>query len=728
MSKFFETDVDDDGIATISWNMIDYPMNVLAVVALQEFGDLWKAYVTDNSVKGIVITSSRDKFIVGADINGFGEMQRSSAGKLYASGMQFHGLLREIEKEAKPTVVAINGDALGGGLELALPCRYRVMSDKDGIKLGFPEVMLGLLPGGGGTQRLARILGPREALPYLTTGKNMRADKAKKFGVVHEVVPHEELLKSAKAAILEKRVSAKAPWDEKGFEFLGGPAHSREWLETFGGANAMLRRETHGNYPAPKRILAAVYQGLQLHIDKALSFEVRQFISLVHGNESRNLIRTGWFSRNAANKLEKRPKEIPATEFTKVGVIGAGIMGAGIASCTAQAGCDVVLIDNNQEAADRGKQHVVDYFARQVSKRRLTKAAADKIAARVTATTDYSALEGAQLTIEAVFENREIKAKVTKATEAVTDGKHVFGTNTSTLPITGLAEAAERPEEFVGIHFFSPVEKMPLVEIIRGKKTSDHAAAVAMDYVKLISKTPIVVNDSRGFYNSRVFGTYTREAFTMLMEGINPALIENVGKATGMPMGALELVDMFGIDTAHKIAHATIDEVGLEELKARGEPVETIEVVDWIVEEQERVGQKMGKGFYDYGPDGKKTQIWPEVYKRFPTKGSPVDIEELKKRFLHIQALETMRCMEEGVVTAADDADVGSLLGWGFPPFHGGVISYAETIGLSKFLAECEELAEKFGKRFDPPQLLRDMVASSESFYPEEHKPLQAAE
>ncbi|MEM6415625.1 MAG: 3-hydroxyacyl-CoA dehydrogenase NAD-binding domain-containing protein [Pseudomonadota bacterium] len=728
MSKFFETDVDKDGIATISWLMVDHPMNVLSTPALQEFGGLWLEYVANDSIKGIVVTSSRDKFIVGADINDLAVMQKLSAEGIYASTMRLHEFLRLIEKEAKPTVVAINGDALGGGFEFALAFRYRLMSDKDGVKLGLPEVMLGLLPGGGGTQRLPRILGPREALPYLTTGKSMRADKAKKFGVVHEVVPHDKLLDAAKAAILEKKVPAKAPWDEKDFVFPGGPAHSGDWLETFGGANAMLRRETHGNYPAPKRIIAAVYQGLQLHIDKALAFELRQFTSLMLSDESRNLIRTGWFGRNAANKLEKRPKDIPATEFTKVGVIGAGVMGAGIASCTAQGGCDVVLLDVNQEAADRGKQHVVDYFARQVSKRRLTQEEADKIVARVTATTDYSALEGAQLTIEAVFENREIKAKVTKATEAVTDAKHVFGTNTSTLPITGLAEASERPDEFIGIHFFSPVEKMPLVEIIRGEKTSDHAAAVAMDYVKLISKTPIVVNDSRGFYTSRVFGTYTREAFTMLMDGVSPAVIENVGKATGMPMGPLELVDMIGIDTAHKITHATIDEVGKDEMIARGEPMDSLEVIDWIVEECERYGQKIGKGFYDYGPDNKKTQIWPEVYNRFPTKNSPLDVDDLKKRFLHIQALETMRCMEEGVVMAADDADVGSIFGWGFAPFHGGVISYAETIGLPKFLAECEDLAERYGKRFEPPQLLRDMVAKGECFYPDEKRPPQAAE
>ncbi|MEM9014513.1 MAG: 3-hydroxyacyl-CoA dehydrogenase NAD-binding domain-containing protein [Pseudomonadota bacterium] len=728
MSQLFKTETGADGIAVISWSMADYPMNVLSEEALREFETHWRAFQADDAVKGIVITSDRDAFIVGADINMLWDMRNAPAETVFDQNQVLTRFFREIETAKKPTVAAINGDALGGGFELALACRYRIMTDKDGAKLGLPEVMLGLLPGAGGTQRLPRILGPREALPYLTTGKNMRAEKALGFGVVHQIAPHDELLTTAKAAILENKVPAKAPWDEKGFAFPGGPAHSRDWTQTFAGAGAMLRRETQGNYPSPQRIMACVYHGLQLSMDKALSFEGRQFTTLFMGDVARNLIRTGWFGRNAANKLTKRPKGVPDTKFTKVGVIGAGVMGAGIASCTAQGGCDVVLLDINQEAADRGKQHVVDYFARQVAKGRMTQEKADEIAGRVTATTNYADLAGAQLTIEAVFEDRSIKAKVTQATEAATGETHVFGTNTSTLPITGLAESAERPEEFIGIHFFSPVEKMPLVEIIRGEKTSDHAAALAMDYVKMISKTPIVVNDSRGFYTSRVFGTYTREGFQMLTEGVSPAVVENVGKATGMPMGPLELIDMVGIDTGHKITHETIKEVGRDVMEARGEPFESLAVLDWIVEEAGRPGQKAGKGFYEYDNDNKKTKIWPAVYERFPKKNSDIDVDELKRRFLHIQAIETLRCMEEGVVTAADDADVGSIFGWGFAPCHGGVISYVENIGIPEFLAECEVLAEKYGKRFEPPQILRDMAERGECFYPDERLSKQAAE
>ncbi|MEO0462941.1 MAG: 3-hydroxyacyl-CoA dehydrogenase NAD-binding domain-containing protein [Pseudomonadota bacterium] len=704
-----------DGIGIITWDIEGQSTNTIGETTMTAFEDAWRALMADEDVSGVVVTSGKDSFIVGADIGELEKMQAMSAQEVFDQNQRLHALFREMETHAKPTVAAVNGNALGGGVELMLACRYRVLAES--ASLGLPEVMIGLLPGAGGTQRLPRIVGAQEAAQYLTTGKNMRAAKAHGFGVVHETAPADEVVERAIAAIKEGKVPKKAPWDEKGFTFPGPQIGTRQWTETFAGAGAMLRRESKGNYPAPIAILACVYHGLQLPFDKALSYEGRQFTSLFTGSVSRAMIRTLWFGRNSANKLEKRPADVPETQFTKVAVIGAGVMGAGIASCTAIAGCDCVLLDVNEEAAERGLQHVKDYVDRQVTKKRMTREKADEVVARVKPTTNYADLAGAQLTIEAVFEDRGIKAKVTQATEAETDDTHVFGTNTSTLPITGLAENAGRPENYVGIHFFSPVEKMPLVEIIRGEKTSDYAAAVAMDYVKLISKTPIVVNDSRGFYTSRVFGTYTREAFVMLSEGISPAVVENVGRSTGMPMGPLELIDMVGIDTGHKITHETIKEVGRDVMDAKGEPWAALDVIDWIVEDAKRVGQKAGAGFYEYDSANKPTRIWPQVYERFPTNNSEPDVDELKRRFLHIQALETLRCMEENVVTAVDDADIGSIFGWGFAPWTGGVISYVNDIGVSRFLNECEELAEKYGKRFEPPQLLRDMAAKGESFY-----------
>jgi 3-hydroxyacyl-CoA dehydrogenase/enoyl-CoA hydratase/3-hydroxybutyryl-CoA epimerase len=706
-----------DGIGIITWDIEGQSTNTIGETTMTAFESAWRALIADDAVAGVVVTSGKDSFIVGADIGELEKMQAMTAEQVFVQNQRLHALFRELETHAKPTVAAVNGNALGGGVELMLACRYRVLAED--ATLGLPEVMIGLLPGAGGTQRLPRIIGAQEAAQYLTTGKTMRAAKALSLGVVHDVAPAGDVVGRAMAAIRDKIVPAKAPWDQPGFAFPGPQVGTRQWTETFAGGGALLRKETKGNYPAPAAILACVYHGLQLPFDKALSFEGRQFTRLFTGTVSRAMIRTLWFGRNAANKLTKRPGGVPETRFTKVAVIGAGVMGAGIASCTAIAGCDCVLLDVSEEAATRGLQHVRDYVDRQVAKKRMTRAEADAVVARVKPTTDYADLAGAQLTIEAVFEDRGIKARVTQATEAATDDGHVFGTNTSTLPITSLAAKASRPASFVGIHFFSPVEKMPLVEIIRGEQTSDHAAAVAMDYVKLIGKTPIMVNDSRGFYTSRVFGTYTREAFVMLSEGISPAVIENVGRATGMPMGPLELIDMVGIDTGHKITHETIKEVGREVMDAKGEPWAALDVIDWIVEDAKRVGQKAGAGFYEYDSSNKPVRIWPQVYERFPVRICDPDVEDLKRRFLHIQAIEALRCMEENVVTAADDADIGSIFGWGFAPWTGGVISYVNDIGVARFLSECEELAARHGKRFEPPQLLRDMAARGESFYPQ---------
>ncbi|MEL6978323.1 MAG: 3-hydroxyacyl-CoA dehydrogenase NAD-binding domain-containing protein [Pseudomonadota bacterium] len=726
MNQFLEVSV-EDGVGVITWAMRDHSMNVLSVESLRAFETAWRALQWDEAVAGVVVTSARDSFITGADINMLWDMRAAPAAKVFEQIQQLTRFFREMETAAKPTVAALVGDALGGGAELALACRYRVMAED--AKISFPEVMIGLLPGAGGTQRLPRLMGAADALPYLTTGKALRAAKARTTGVVDETAPKAEVLDRAIAAVKEGKVPRKAPWDASGWRQPGAAPGARDWTQTFGAAGGMLRKQTRGKYPAPERIMACVYHGLQMSMDKALSFEGRQFVTLFTGPVSRAMIRTLWFGRNAANKLEKRPEGAPETAFTKVGVIGAGVMGAGIASCTAMAGCDCVLLDVSEEAAERGLQHVKDYVGRQVKKRRMTEEEAAVVVARVHPTARYEDLAGAQLTIEAVFEDRDVKAKVVAATEAATSEGHIFGTNTSTLPITGLAEAASRPTDFVGIHFFSPVEKMPLVEIIRGGATSDRAAAVAMDYVKLIKKTPIVVNDSRGFYTSRVFGTYAREAFVMLQEGVNPALIENAGKRSGMPMGPFELIDMIGIDTGHKITHETIKEVGREAMAELGEPFEALEVIDWIIEDCQRPGQKAGKGFYEYDASHKITRLWPDLYKRFPARDDQPRVEDLERRFLHIQAIETLRCLEESVVTAADDADIGSILGWGFAPWSGGVISYVEDRGLERFLSECEALEAAHGRRFQPPQILREMIARGERFYPDEAvTALEAAE
>ncbi len=705
-----------DGVGIVYWDDRSQSVNCLYAAVLEEFDTALRQLLDDASVKGVVITSARDKFIVGADIKMLTQIRELPPAELFAQNQRLTQMFRHMETQGKPLVAAINGDALGGGLELALACHARLVADNGRVKLGLPEVMLGLLPGAGGTQRLPRLIGLQESLQALTTGANIRPAKAVKLGLLDRLVPEDELLDTAIGMIAAGEVNPKQPWDRPGWQ-AEPVVHSPEFVQVLAAGVAMVREKTHGNYPAPQAILSCVYQGLQLSMDSALKYEGRQFVKLARSKVSETMIRTLWFARNEANKLAKRPGAAPRTGFSRVGVLGAGVMGAGIAICTAEAGIDCVLLDVSDEAAQRGKDYAKSYWNRQLQKKRIDEETLATLLSRIIPTADYDELAGSQLVIEAVFEDRKLKARVTAMTEAVTEADSVFGTNTSTLPITGLAEASGRPAAFIGIHFFSPVEKMPLVEIIRGEKTDDRATAVAMDYVAAIRKTPIVVNDSRGFYTSRVFGTYGREAFEMLQEGYAPALIENIGRATGMPMGPFELIDMIGIDTALKIAEATEAEVGREAMEAAGDNFYNKALLEWIVTESGRPGQKAEAGFYDY-ENRKPQKLWQGLHDRYPGSIANPDVDLLKRRFLLIQTLETLRCMEEGVVTAADDADVGSILGWGFAPWTGGVISYGEThVGWKAVLADSERFAEQFGRRFEPNRLLRDLAAGDRVFY-----------
>jgi 3-hydroxyacyl-CoA dehydrogenase/enoyl-CoA hydratase/3-hydroxybutyryl-CoA epimerase len=719
MASAIRSEVDSDGIGLITWSDPARPMNVLNDAALSAFEEHFQKLIADPACKGIVITSGRKEFIVGADIGMLVKLRELPPAQILAAIQKSSAGLRAMEKQKKPIVAAINGDALGGGLEVALACHYRIAADDPKIKLGVPEVQLGLLPGAGGTQRIPRLIGAEEALRFITLGKPVDPKKALQIGLINEVVPADQLIARAKAVIREGKVKPEQPWDKPGFVAPGARPNDDAWNQTFIAGAALLRTQTYDNFPAPRAIMACVYHGLQLSIDSGLKFESRKFLSLITSPVSRGMIRTMWYGRNRANKLEKRPRGVPKTEFKKVGILGAGLMGSGIAIVTAEAGIPCVLLDVSKEQAEKGKANAAAYWQRQVEKKRLTPEQQTKLLGLIHPTNDYADLAGTQFVIEAVFENRQVKAEVTAAAEAKMGESAVFGSNTSTLPITGLAEASKRPESFIGIHFFSPVEQMPLVEIIRGKKTDDRATAVAMDYVRAIRKTPIVVNDSRGFFTSRVFGTYTREGIEMLREGIDPVVIEHAGKATGMPMGPLEVTDMVGIDTAQKISKATLKEVGADAIRARGDNPENLEIYDWIVDKANRPGQKAGKGFYEY--EGRKpVRLWSGIYERYPKGKKEASPEELRKRLLHIQALETIRCMEDGVVTAADDADVGSILGWGFSPWSGGVLSYVDGIGVPAFLAECEALEAKYGKRFKPPQLLRTMASQGKKFYPVE--------
>jgi len=710
MTSSISSAIDADGVCTITWDLADSPVNKINAESLLQFASAFQSAVENAKVRGIIIASAKEDFIVGADLAMLKGMRELPADQVFSEVMKMHELLRSIETCGKPVVAAITGSALGGGLEIALACHHRVIADSPKVKLGFPEVKVGVFPGAGGTQRLPRLVKLQDALQLLTEGRNVGAQEALKHGMVHVVVPGEKVLEEAKKYIVGGG-SAEQPWDQKGFRLPSGDIQSPKGAETFAAGNALLRKTTHGNYPAPAAILECVYHGLQLEIMEGCNFEARKFVKIVRSDTAYNMIRTMFYSMNDANKLKDRPEGYPKHKVEKVGILGAGLMGSGIAYASASSGIEVVLIDSTQELADKGKASVQKIVEKQVFKGQLSPEKGKQIVDRVDATTNYDNLKGCTLLIEAVFENREVKADVTKKAGAILPADAVVASNTSTIPITLLGEAVKKQENFIGIHFFSPVEKMPLVEIIRSKKTSDETLAKALDYVQQIKKTPIVVNDSRGFYTSRCFATYTTEGIAMLAEGIPAALIENVGRMAGMPMGPLEVADMVGLDVMEKVTEQTSKDLGGS---YHEDP--SFAIVKTLVLELKRLGQKNGKGFYDYGEKGQK-KLWPGLAERYPASKSLPTVEEMKERLLMIQAIETIRCLEERVVLKPADADIGSVLGWGFCPFYGGVVSYVDTIGPKVLYDKASAFAERYGPRFAPPKLLKELASQNKKFY-----------
>ncbi len=705
-------DAGADGIAVIAWNMTERPMNVLNDASIARFAAAVEAAIADAAVKGVIVTSKKRDFLAGADLTELG--RSADAATLMASTGRFHALMRAIEKSGKPFCAAINGTALGGGYEIALACHRRISADDPRIRIGLPEVSLGLLPGGGGTQRLPRLIGIRAALPLLLEGRKLDPAKALAAGLVDAVVPADRLLAAAREWLLtDGPQNAVQPWDRKGFKIPDGGVFSPKGHETFVAGNALLHAKSWGNYPAPRNIASCVYEGLITDLDTGLKIESRYFVNCALSAEARNMIRSLFFSIGDANKLAARPKGVPEQSYRRIGVLGAGMMGAGIAYASADAGLEVVLLDTSPAQAEKGKAQARAILDRRVQQQRLGAAARDAVLARIHATARFEDLVGADLVVEAVFEDRAVKAEATRRAEAVLGEGAIFASNTSTLPITGLAEASARPENFIGLHFFSPVERMPLVEIIRGRRTSDACLARAMDYVRCIGKTPITVNDSRGFYTSRVFGTYVGEGLTLLGEGVLPALIENAGRMAGMPVGPLALADEVSIELMYKVRKQTRADLGKE---YRGNAAADA-VIGLMVERLGRIGKKAGKGFYDYPADGRK-QLWPGLAQHFKPLAEQPEVGAVKRRLLYVQSIETARCLEEKVVIDPRDADVGAILGWGFPPFLGGTVSQMHSIGLDRFVAECDRLAQRYGDRFAPPRLLRDMAATGRAFYP----------
>ncbi|HET7204207.1 MAG TPA: 3-hydroxyacyl-CoA dehydrogenase NAD-binding domain-containing protein [Steroidobacteraceae bacterium] len=714
MSKHFNVAVDADGIALITMDSPGRSMNVFGPEVEAELEQILERVVSDASIKGAIVTSGKPSFLAGYDLTEFlgkfgPQLSAAEAYEKFSGGLQH--LLRKLETCGKPWVAAINGLALGGGFELCLACHYRVMADDPKVFLGLPEVKVGLLPGGGGTQRMPRLIGIAQALPYLLEGGNIPAGDAKKLGLVHEIVPPGELIEAARRWLLGTPTAVQ-PWDQKGYRVPGGVGfQSASVTQTFTGATTLVAKKTLHHYPAPAAILSCVYEGTLLPLDKGLEVEAKHFARLVTSPVSRNLIRTMFVNKGAADKLSARPAGVPKSQVQKLGVLGAGMMGAGIAYVSALAGIDVVLIDSTLELAERGKAYSAKLLARDVEKGRRSQEQAETVLARIRPTVDYAALDSADLVIEAVFEHRGIKAEVTQKAEAVLRKDAVFASNTSTLPITGLAKASQRPKNFIGVHFFSPVEKMPLVEIIVGKQTSDETIARALDYVGQLRKTPIVVNDSRGFYTSRCFGTYTAEGAKMLSEGIDPQLIESAGKLAGMPVGPLAVSDEVSLELAYKAMNQSREDLGAKYKEPISWPV-----VKHFVEDLKRLGRKSGAGFYDYPAGGRKT-LWPGLRQEYKPLEPQPSVEELETRLLYVQALETARCYEEGVLRSVHEADLGSILGWGFPAYTGGTLSFIDTVGPAQFVAECKRLAKRYGERFKPTRGLLARAQSGETYY-----------
>jgi len=720
----FKIETDGDGIAVATWDSPGRSMNVIDAKVMDELLAIIEQTTADTAVKGVVITSGKDAFCAGADLTMLESLSRAFAElaasqgeepammRFFEESRRWSVLCRRIETCGKPWVAALNGTALGGGFELALACHRRIAADNPRTRVGQPEVKVGLIPGAGGTQRIARMMPPSDALQFLLKGDQVQLPRAKAMKLIDTVVPKADLIKTAKEWI-KAGGSAKAPWDVDGFKLPGGPVYSKAGIMVFTPANAIYRRETYDNYPAARAILQVVYEGLQLPMDQALRVESRWFAKILRSPEAAAMIRTLFVSMQELNKGARRPANVPANQLKKVGIIGAGFMGGAIAYVIALAGLDVVLIDRDPETAEKGKAHSHKLVTDQINRGRATSADRDALLTRITATADFVALKDCDLVIEAVFEDRKIKEEVISRTQNVLGEEAIFGSNTSTLPITSLAAAFKDRARFIGIHFFSPVERMMLVEIIMGKETGDAALAMALDFARTIRKTPIVVNDSRGFYASRVVGTYIREGHLMLTEGVPPALIENVARMAGMPVGPLSLTDEVAVDLAWKIVNATEADLG----PAAVDPKQKA-LLSEMVEKRSRFGRKNGKGFYDY-PQNAPKRLWRGLADLQPNKLNvdDIDIAMLKRRLLGIQALESARCIEDKVVTDVREADVGSILGFGFAPFTGGTISYIDGMGVKNFVQMCNDLAKAYGERFKPSKLLIDMANKGETFY-----------
>ncbi len=707
----------EGGIATITFDEPDSPVNTMCLQWQDDLSEVTAQVMKDKAgLKGLILASAKSTFFAGADLKAVMRLTPADAPKAYAEVERVKKNFRTLETLGIPVASCLNGTALGGGWEVALVGHYRVAVDDPKTQFGLPEVTLGLLPGASGVTKMTRHLGLMGAQPYLVEGKTFNPRQALELGLVHELVADAGELRAKALAWLAANPQAQHPWEAKDYKIPGGTPANPKIAAALSVAPAMLKKQTRGLYPAPEAILACMVEGTQVDLETALRIESRYLARLMTGSNAKAMINTFFFNMNAIKSGQSRPARVPKFRPNKVGILGAGMMGAGIAYAQASRGITTVLKDVSQEKAEAGKAYSAKITAPRVEKGRMSAAEQSALLARITATGQAADLAGCELIIEAVFERRDLKAKVTQEAEPLLAPGGFFASNTSTLPISSLATASDRPEKFIGIHFFSPVDKMKLVEIIRGKQTDDETVARAFDYVQALGKIPIVVNDSRGFYTSRTFGTFVMEGAAMLGEGIPAAAIENAGIQAGMPVGPLAVLDETALSLSVHVLDQTRTDFSAEGKTYTATPGELL--VERMVKELKRPGRAAGGGFYDYPAEpGAKKQLWPELKPLFEKPGAAWTIEELKDRLLYRQAVETARCLSEGVLTTVHDANIGSIFGIGFPAWTGGAMQFIYGMGLETFARRCDELAAKFGPGFALSNAVKDAIRKHQPVY-----------
>ena len=723
-SPDFTMTVDTDGIATIIWDCPNKSINILNMTSALQLDALIDSVLSDDKIKGAVIGSGKSDFAAGMDLNVIKTMA-ADAGDNPAKGlfdgiMGFHRILRKIERGGmdaknqggKPIAAALSGTALGIGLELALACHRIFAADNPKAKIGLPEILIGIFPGAGGTTRITRKMDLMMAAPILLQGQLNPPQKAKTLGLIDEVCTG-DVIKSAKDWVkTASDTDIVKPWDVKGFKIPGGVPYSAGGFMRYVGASAMVHGNTMGVYPAAQNMLSAIYEGASVPFDVAIRIEARWFAHILMNPSSSAMINTLFTSKKALEKGAVRPVGVPPMPTKRLGILGAGMMGAGIAFVSARAGIDVVLIDRDEAGLTRGTNAVDKILTDGINRGKITPATKEAILARITPSTDFAALKGCDLIVEAVFEQADIKAKATQLAQTHLAGDVVFATNTSTLPITQLAKFAQNAANYIGIHFFSPVHKMNLVEIIKGKNTGDIAVAKALDFTAQIKKTPIVVNDARFFYANRCILPYANEGISMIAEGVSPALIENAARLLGMPVGPLQLTDEISIDLSVNIIKATKDALGADYHASAADDIL------FKLAKENRLGRKNGAGFYEYDDKGRRAGLWQGLGKEWPVKPDALDLTTIQHRMAFAQTLEAIRAFEDGVLMDIREGDVAAILGWGFMPWSGGPFSWVDMLGAAQAVEICNDLTLRFGERFAPPKGLCDMAKTGGRYYP----------